>query len=217
MQSRSSLFILILASTAVFTAGCTQGTAPALPPTPLPVTAPHLQDLALSTTDVPACFKMTGQRAKDPSEVGTLAKDLGWQAGYVVRFTCPSDGVEPNVITHSLAVYPSENLSGIAFMVNEQDRLEGFTYENLSFPNQGSALYGFFGKTGGTYSSGIFPGISMDTGRDEVTKKDNETGSGEGEIIFYRGTIFEVIRMTGPGTNVSILRDLTGKASAKIP
>ena len=37
------------------------------------------------------------------------------------------------------------------------------------------------------------------------------------EIIFYRGKVFEVLKMTGPETNVTLLRDLAQKASAKIP
>jgi hypothetical protein len=74
---------------------------------------------------------------------------------------------------------------------------------------------GFYRKNGGTQDSGIPPGtVNLGHGGAET-----KTGNGRtvAEIIFSRGTIFEVLKMTGPGTNVTLLRELAQKASAKIP
>ncbi len=117
----------------------------------------------------------------------------------------------------SLAVYPGENMPGIASVVDEQDRSTGNVYENLSFPDQGPAQRGFYGKTRGDPVSTISPGTYLVNGGRDVSGKNAEPASDVAEIIFYRGIHFEVLRMTGPGTNVTLLRDLAQKASAKIP
>ena len=148
MQFPHRLIIVILVFTAVLAAGCTQGTGPAAPATPVPVTGPSLQDLALKPSEVPACFSLTDQHTKSSGDVGELAKDLGWQAGYEVTYTCPATGAEPTILVQSLAVYPAANMPGLASMVDKQDRSAGFPYEDLTFPDQGSTMRGFYGKAG---------------------------------------------------------------------
>jgi hypothetical protein len=217
MKFSSCLVILILVGTAVFTAGCTQGTGPVQTATPLPVITSRLQDLALDPADVPACFSLTEQSVKSPGDVGQLAKDLGWQEGYVVTYTCPVMGHQPTIILQSLVVYPAENMPGIASMVDEQDRSAGYIYEALSFPDQGSAMRGFYGKANETQTSDQSPGTYLVSGGRVVPETNAVSGSDVGEIIIYRGTYFEVLRMTGSGTNATILRDIALKASAKIP
>jgi hypothetical protein len=217
MQISSCLVIILLIGALVFTAGCAQGTGPVMPATPLPVTQPDLHGLALNPSDVPVCFSLAEQQVKSSGDVGKLAKDLGWQAGYMVTYTCPAEGHEPTTLLHSLAVYPAANMPGIVSMVDEQDRQAGYTYEDLSFPNPGSALHGFYGKAGGAQVSGTSPGTSVLTGRDEVPRTSAVSGSDVAEIITYRGTIFEVLKMTGPETNTTVLRDMAQKAYAKIP
>jgi hypothetical protein len=108
-------------------------------------------------------------------------------------------------------------MPGIASMVDEQDRLTGYTYEGLAFPDQGSVMRGFYGKANETQASGPSPGTYLVTGGHEVPETNAVSGSDMAEIIFYRGTIFEVLRMTGPETNATILRAMADKASAKIP
>jgi len=210
--------IVILIFTAVLAAGCTQGTGPAVPATPVPVTGSDLHELALSPSDVPVCFSLTNQHEKRSGEVGKLAKDLGWQAGYEVTYTCPAAGAEPTVLVHSLAVYPAMNMPGIASMVDEQDRSAGFTYENLSFAGQGSTLLrGFYGKAVGAGVSGTPAGTVLLTGTNSVPETNTVSGSDVAEIIFSRGKHFGVLKMTGPGTNATALRDLALVAYAKIP
>ena len=149
MQVPSRFILLILIGTTVFITGCTQAPGPVPVVTPAPVTVSPLQDLAISTADLPACFSLAEQNVKSYADVGQLAKDLGWQAGYVATYTCPADGPDPTIIVHSLAVYPANTMPGIASMVDEQDRTIGFLYENLSFPVPGASMRGFYGKSGG--------------------------------------------------------------------
>ena len=217
MQVPFRFIILILIATTVFIAGCTQGPGPVPVVTPAPVAGSPLQDLAISTADLPACFSLAEQNVKSYAEMGQLAKDLGWQAGYVATYTCPTDGPDPTIIVHSLAVYPAHTMPGIASMVDEQDRTSGLLYENLSFPDQGTPMRGFYGKPGEIRGSGISPGTYVVNGGREGTELTTVTVSNVTEIIFYRGKVFEVLKMTGPETNVTLLRDLAQKASAKIP
>jgi hypothetical protein len=217
MQFSPFLILVVLAFAAVFAAGCTQGTGPVITVLPVPVTTPHLQDLALNTSDVPACFSLTKQNIKSPDDVGSLAKDLGWQAGYVVSYTCSAQSPEPTVITHSLAVYPAENMPGIAFMVDKQDRSAIVAYENLSFTDQTIAVRGFYGKAEESQFSPESPGTFVLNGGHDESGENTESESNVAEIIIYRGTTFEVLRMTGPKTNITLLRDLTHIAGQKIP
>jgi len=218
MQVSPILFIFILAGTAVFVAGCTQAAGPVLSATPVPVIPSPLQDLVFGPADLPACFSLAEQHARSSGDVGTLARDLGWQDGYMVTYSCPAEGSDPTVIVQSLAVYPAGNMPGIAAMVDRQDRLDANrSYENLTFPDLGTSLRGFYGKAIGAPDSGISSGNSVVSGGCDVPETNSVSGSDVAEIIFYRGTVFEVLKMTGPETNVTLLRNLAGKASAKIP
>jgi hypothetical protein len=217
MRLSPGLVILILAVAVVFAAGCTQKTSPALPVTPVPETTPNLSDLAIMSSDIPACFVLTEKQVKSSADVGELAKDLGWQEGYGVSYTCPAKGTEPTVILHSLATYPAANMPGIATMVDEQDRSAGYLYEDLSFPDQGITMRGFYRKAGSVQVSGILTDANLLNGRNESAETDAVAKSSVAEIIFYRGTTFEVLRMTGPGTNATLLKELALKSAAKIP
>jgi hypothetical protein len=209
--------LLLLIGTIVFTAGCTQGPGQAHPVTSVPVATPGLTDLALGGSEIPSCFSLTGQNVKSSGDVGNLAKELGWQAGYVATYSCPSNGTQPTVIVQSLAVYPAANMPGIASMVEKQDRLAGYTYEDMVFPDQGSAMRGFSGKWNETEPSGQSSGTYLVSSGREDPGPDTISQNEVAEVIFFRGTIFEVMRMTGPGTNVTVLRDMAQMAFAKIP
>jgi len=217
MHSPSGLIIVILVFTAVLAAGCTQGTGPAAPVTPVPVPGPGLQDLALKPSEVPACFSLTDQHTKSSGEVGQLAKDLGWQAGYEVMYTCPATGAEPTILVQSLAVYPAANMPSLASMVDKQDRSAGFSYEDMTFPDQGSAMLGFYGKAGGMEDAGSVAGTGLLTGTRSVPETSVVPGSDVAEVILSKGTRFSVLKMTGPGTNATVIRDLALVAYTKLP
>jgi hypothetical protein len=217
MQSSALVFFSLTIAGLVLVSGCTQGTTPAATTTPLPAAGSDLRALALVPADLPACFSLTSEQVKTPGDVGRLANDLGWQAGYAVTFTCPSaDKGEPTVILHSLAVYPAENMPVIAAMVDMQDRsTPGLVYENLTFPGREAEMRGFYGRTGNMEAGNVSAGDYLING--------GEAGSGTtsrndiAEIVISRDTTFEVLRMSGPVTNATLLSDLAKTVLFKIP
>lgn len=217
MRFSPSLAIILLAGAAIFAAGCMQGTGPAQPVTPVPVTTSSLHELALTQSELPACFTLAEQNDKQSSEVGKLARELGWQAGHEVTFTCPAEGKEPTIIVHSLAVYPAANIPGIATMVDRQDRPGGYTYDELFIPDSHSTIRGFYGTTGGAQVYDLSASTDVLAGKSDSTEPVALSRSDVGQISVYRGTIFEVVRMTGPGTNMTLIKDIAMKVSAKIP
>jgi hypothetical protein len=154
---------------------------------------------------------------KTPGDVGQLAKELGWQSGYEVTYTCPSKYSRPAVIVQSLAVYPAENMAGIASMVDEQDCPGGYICQDLVFPDPGSPMRGFYGKASETQASGQSSRTYLVSEGREVPAPVAISGGDVMEIIFFKGTVFEVLKMTGPGTNATVLRDMARNASARIP
>lgn len=217
MHFSHSLIIVFLILAAAIAAGCTQGTGTAAPEVTAPVMGPDLQDLSIRLSDVPACFSVSDQHTKTPGEVGQLAKELGWQAGYEVTYTCAEAGAGPTVLVHSLAVYPAVNMPGIVSMVDKQDRAAGFLYEDLEFPDKGSSLRGFYGIAGATAVTVSTGGTGQLAGNGRVPEINANTRGDVAEIIISRGTYLSVLKMTGPGTNATILRDLALVAYARIP
>jgi hypothetical protein len=218
MQIPAPLFLAFVITGMILTTGCTQGTAPAVTATPVPAAAPDLRALALDPADLPACFSLSEEQVKTPGDVGSLARDLGWQEGYVVTFTCPAQGTgEPTVILHSLAVYPVNNIPGIVAMVDSQDRSgSGLVYENLTFPGREAEMRGFYGRAGSGKAGNASTGSSPVTGAQAGSGNRTTTRSDMAEIIISRGTTFEVLRMNGPMTNATLLGELARAALAKV-
>jgi hypothetical protein len=218
MRSSKSLLILLLVAAAVLISGCTQAPGPAAPATPpAPVAHPDLKVLALVPSDLPACFSLSDQRVKSAGDVGNLAKDLGWETGYEVTYSCPAAGPEPTVILHSLAVYPASNVPGIAGMVDRQDRPAGFLYENMSDPDQSFFIRGFSARTGTEKAAGVSPGSFVLAGGKNVSAPASGTPGDFAEFIVYRRNVFEVLKMTGPGANATLLHELARTAAERIP
>lgn len=209
MKVPAFLIPVLVVTALLFCAGCTQ--APSARTPDLQGGVVDLRNLSLTPADLPSCFSLTGGRAKDAGDVGSRAKDLGWQAGYVVTYSCSEGEAGPDIITHTLAVYPEGNIPGIVSMVDVQDRPSGFSFENLSFPHKGAVFYGFYGNASRKPDSADSTG-SFFSGNGRGGTAGNESGSDFAEIIFYRGTVFEVIRMSGPRINTTLLEELAVKA-----
>lgn len=218
MKFSCSLVILLIACGLVFVAGCTQGAGPAPGSVPAPVATPDLPALALAPADLPSCYAVTERSLKSPADVGSLARQLGWQAGYTVRYTCPTDGSEPTVLIHSLAIYPAENIPAIAAMVDAQDRSGAeCTWENLTFPAYGPSMRGFYGTPVDAAETPVAPGNYVISSGNETAPRTTEPAGDIAEIIFHRGMVFEVMRMSGPGTNLTLIEDLAARAYGEIP
>jgi hypothetical protein len=144
-------------------------------------------------------------REKTPDDVGSLARNLGWNGGYGISYVLPGpDPGNATTVIQSIAVYPEENIPAIAAMADRQDRaVFNQTAGNLSLQGLGANSHGF---------SVIVPPVPVSP--DAVT---SGTPQPVAEIIFSKGRIFEVLRMSGPGTDGAILQSLAAKAWEKIP
>jgi hypothetical protein len=201
-------------------AGCTgTGTSagPAATATPAASTT-DLSALALTPADVPPNFTLMSQSAKNPADVSSLARDLGWQGGYTVKYTGPAgaNGLKGE-ITQSIAVYPPANIPSVIAMADKQDRADtDLTYTNITMGTANFTGTGFTGKA----PAGLY--IKPTNVNPLVTGSEHHDVSAElkadvAEIAFSKGNIFEVIRVTGPSADMETVTSLAEKAYAKIP
>ncbi|MDD1695861.1 MAG: hypothetical protein LUQ54_03080 [Methanoregula sp.] len=212
MSKSRHLIITFLICFFILAAGCTVRDTADVRSTPSSESLP-LESLALAQSDVPPNFHLAESRYKNSSEVGKLAFDLGWQQGYVVRYT-PLPGSEPDTteIVQTVTRYPAKNIPAIAELIEHQERSDStMTFTNLSSPGLGRYSRAFSGTTTiriTNISGNQYPGYDS---VHETTRQDFI------EIIFSQGDILEVIRMTGPGSDFSTLTDMANKAFDKIP
>jgi len=215
-----SLILVFLVFSLLLAAGCTHST-----PAPVPVTAtvspaagPVLAGLALTPADLPPGFTLVESRAKNSSEVGTLARQLGWQGGYVVRYSStPPAGGRQTAIVQSIAVYPAGTMPDIVKMADTQDQSDtDLKYTEIGTGVPGEQGTGFYGKASAPVlvkPTNVNPLVSGPENHDvEMLAKDDIA-----EVVFSRGTTFEVISVTGPGADVATVTALAQKAYAKIP
>jgi len=206
--------------------GCT--TAPASPGTAAPtVPATHvpavpLSSLVLLRTDLPDGYLMTTNQEKNASEMGSLAKDLGWQAGYVAEFTGTADVPEnmQNIVRQSLATYPEGSMASIIASVNRTDQsYTDLRYYDFPISGLGANARGFAANVGNSTppgasaTTGSLPGV-VDLGGET---SENTLGQSIAEVIFSKGTTLEVIRITGPAPNPDDVLAIARKAYSKIP
>lgn len=213
MSCSPTLIIAILICSLIFAAGCTgrAGTAVPVAPTPAPIT---LESLVLTQSEVPQNFTLQESRAKNFTDVSKLAQDLGWQQGYVVRFTSPPEGVPGQTeILQTVTLYPAKNIPAIAALAEKQERSDkNMLFSNLSSPALGSYSRAFSGTVNTLMTPEPDNVNPLGSGSVEGTVQQDFV-----EIIFSKGDILEVLRMTGPGADYSTLSSLAQKAYNKIP
>ncbi len=213
MSISRGLIIALLVCSLVLATGCTgpAGTAAPAPSTPEHIT---LESLVLTPSEIPQNFTLSESRVKNSTEVSKLARDLGWQQGYVVRFTRPPEGISGRIeILQTVIRYPAKNIPAIAALAEKQERSDNtMVFTNLSSPALGSYSQAF----SGTAPTLIIPepdnGNLPGPGSVEGTVQQDFV-----EIIFSKGDILEVLRMTGEGADYATLASLAQKAYAKIP
>ncbi|MFA4861109.1 hypothetical protein [Methanoregula sp.] len=220
MKVLSSILLSLAVCAVLLAAGCTgTGTSPGTSPAATPaVSTTNLSALALMPADVPPNFTLAYQSAKNPAEISNIARDLGWQGGYTVRYTGPAgaNGV-PGEILQSIAVYPVASIPGVIAMADKQDRADtDLEYSNITMGTATFTASGFTGKApAGLY---IKPtNINPLVGGSENHDVSAELKSDVAEIIFSKGTIIEIIRVTGPDATMETVTSLAQKAYAKIP
>ena len=213
MSCSPTLIIAILVCSLIFAAGCTgrAGTAVPVAPTPAHIT---LESLALTPSEVPQNFTLRESRAKNVTDVSKLARDLGWQQGYVVRFTSPPEGVPGQTeILQTVTLYPAKNIPAIAELAEKQERSDkNMLFSNLSSPALGSYSRAFSGTVNTLMTPEPDNGNPLGSGSVGATVQQDFV-----EIIFSKGDLLEVLRITGPGADYSTLASLAQKAYNKIP
>ena len=219
MQKSLHLLIFLFLCGAVFCAGCTQS-APQETIAPVPGTATVIDSaqLGLTQSDVPQEFTREESRAKTPADVSNLAMELGWQDGYVVRFSSPADDEKgKTTIIQTIAIYPERTIADVITLAEQQDRSDrDLTYTDLPVQGLGDNARAFSGTAVADIlvkpadASPVFS--SMNTDEVQAVFKNNVA-----EIIFSKGKTFEVFRMTGPSPDTALLVNLAKKAYAKIP
>lgn len=218
MQYSRYLIVALVLCAALLIAGCTQGPKSPAPASPAPPATAGLAQLLIGPSDVPANFTLVESRAKSPEDLGSLATDLGYEGGYVARYSTPAaDQSGSTNITQSIAIYPEKNIPSLITLVNKQDRSDpDLSYSDLPVPGLGNDSHGFFGSA--TARIIVKPTnqnpLATGPGSYDVTVVYTREVA---EVIFAKGTTFEVIRMEGPGANATITQGLAEKAFLKIP
>jgi hypothetical protein len=170
--------------------------------------------MVLTLSDVPQNFTLVESRAKNASDVGNLALSFGWQQGYVVRYARSTESrSERAEILHTIALYPEKNIPAVAELIERQERSDkNMTFSNLSSPSLGNYSHVFSGKETvpvTNTSDNVFL-LEYDSTKETVQEDFIE-------IIFSKGDILEIIRLTGTGSDFSSLSQLAQKAYSKIP
>jgi len=194
--------------------------APAAPALHTP--AVPLSSLILISTDLPDGYVVTMNREKNASEVGSLAISLGWQAGYVAEFAGPA-GVpadQQNIVRQSLATYPESSLPAIVESINGTDQsVPDLRYNDFPVSGLGGNARGFTGITGNatpntpSAAGGLLPGLEDIGGGTQQ----NPPVQSFAEVIFSKGSILEVIRITGRVPGPEDVIAIARKAYEKIP
>jgi hypothetical protein len=212
MSASRLLIITILVCFCILAAGCTGRDTKTVNSPSTPERLP-LESMVLTSSDVPRNFTLVESRAKNATDVGNLALSLGWQQGYVVRYARSPEGVSGTTeILHTIALYPEKNIPAIAELIERQERSDSnMTFSNISSPSLGNYSHAFSGKENIRIinkSDNLFL-LEYDSAKETIQQDFIE-------IIFSKGDILEIIRLTGTGSDFSTLSHLAQKAYSKI-
>lgn len=217
MQRSLVIGLCLIVCAALLDAGCTStsGTG-SVTPTHAATTAPPanitLAPLALTQADVPAGYTLVSGRQKSADEMSSVAKDLGWQQGYVTIYSTTGNMTAgPTAITQTITVYGGKDISSIVSLVDSNERQQkGLTFSALALPATGADTRAFSAapvNATPTISTGSL-GLAGSSG--------TTTTEGYIEVIFGKGEILEVIRMNGPGAQYDTLKSLAETAYARV-
>ncbi|MDD1703401.1 MAG: hypothetical protein LUQ31_10520 [Methanoregula sp.] len=224
MQKVLYLTLCLLAGAAIVVAGCTSsspgnaGTAVTTTETPSGTgsngTVVSLAPLALNAGDVPSGFTLTSSREKTSDEVSDMAKEIGWREGYVTEFTkTGNDTANTTTITQTITGYNTTNLAGIISMVKKSEQTyTGYRFSDLPLPATGSETLAYEATVNASAQSKDFiTGNPVESAVVTVASQDYQ------EVIFGKGDLMEVIRISGPGADYATLKNLAETAYAKMP
>ena len=216
-MQRSILFgLCLIICAAILGAGCTSLSGAGSAPAPgTATTAPSanvsLAPLALTPADVPTGYTLVSARQKSADEMSTLARDLGWKQGYVVVYSTPANStVKPTTITQTLTVYSNKSMTDMVSLVySNEEQQKGLVFSDLAQPATGAGTQAFSAVP-------VNATPTVTTGMAGFAENSGTTpAEGYTEVIFGKGAVLEVIRMTGPAAQYDTLKTLAETAYAK--
>ncbi len=219
MHLPCTLVLILVTCAALACTGCTQPVSPVtISPGTGPAAITDLAQFALQPSDLPPGFTLAETRMKTPSEMSRLARDLGWQAGYVARYVHPAQaGSTKYEIMHSIAIYPAGRIPDVIEYSDKQARSDRtITYTDYPVQGLGDNARAFSG-TGVQIPLNTTGVTARITGSAYVPEKEADAITDFAEVIFAKGDVFEVIRITGSSPDPAILVNLSRQAYAKIP
>ncbi len=177
----------------------------------------------LLPAEVPDGFVQSGIRVKNSSEMSSLALELGWRGGYLVQYeSTGKNGTAPAaVITQNIAIYPREKMEEITAIIRKAASSgSGYSITELPDPGIGelsSASVAFIAgpqePANATASEDLFSAAGNSR---ELGLKRSGDAPVYYEIIFTRGDVLEVIRMTGPSADYQTTASLARTAYNKL-
>ena len=219
MQRSFFLILALLAGAFLLCAGCTSTTPPQGPVTPVstaPAATSTLAPYALSPSDLPAGYTLQSAHARTAADVSSVALDLGWQAGYVSTWTQPGNGTAGSTtLTQTITVYNAKNQSSLVSIVaNNEEQQPGLAFSDLPLPATGPDTHALSAVVVNATST---PAATSGLVALQAGSSSSAPSQGYIEVLFDKGQILEVIRMTGPGADYATLTTLAETAYAKLP
>lgn len=189
MKSVPLMFIFLVLAVSLG-AGCTHAKTSA--DQDAAAKTPSLETLALTAGDAPPGFTVTESRAKTREEVSDVARNLGWEGGWIVRYTgMPDTLMNGTEIVATITGYPAGQMEDIVALAGAQDR-------SIAGPGATELVSPAFGEYRTAFSG---------TAENEPLI----------EIIFSKGSYLVVLKMSGNAADFATLVSLARSADAKIP
>jgi len=196
MKILSLPVLAIVVAALLLCAGCTSApaaTQAAETPTPTNAT---LSAYALAPSDLSEGWTLVTSREKTTAEMSPLARDLGWQAGYVVAYTLPANNSAGTcTLTQTVTRYSVQNMSDLVSVVAANERkVGGLAFTDLPAPATGPDTRAFSAVlVNGT------PTATPTGGMESIAFESSAPVATDGyvEVIFAKGDILDVIRMSG--------------------
>jgi len=128
--------------------------------------------------------------------MSSLARDLGWQDGYVVVYTLPANNSAGTcTMTQTVTRYSAQNMSDLVSVVAANERkVGGLAFTDLPAPATGPDTRAFsavlVNGTPTATPTGGMASIAFESSAPVAT-------DGYVEVVFAKGDILDVIRMSG--------------------
>jgi len=161
-----------------------------------------LETIALDERDIPYNVTVVERRYKQESEVSDLALNLGWQGGYTVRLDSAFDSdTGPMSMSQNIALYPEDRMQNIVdYVIKAETTNSSYKIVDLADPG--------IGDFGGAYAAYAVNGTTSSLSQQDEVKYV--------EIVFSKGSFFEVIRLTGPSADFATVRIFAKIALGKL-